>query len=186
LKLAPEVFGTSGLRVGQEISLERVTALEQAQGRHHAMACAMRLLAYRPRSVKEMQTALQRRRVKPDTVAETIARLQKSRLLDDEEFARSYLDQRDRTSPRSRRLLRAELRAKGVEHEVADGPLSEANDTDAAYRAAVRRARTMATLPRPDFERRLGDFLLRRGFAYETSRETARRLWRERMEGNEI
>jgi len=182
LKLATEVFATSGLRVGQKISLERVTALEQAQAHHHAMASAMRLLAYRPRSVKEMQTALQQRRVKPDVVSETIARLQESRLLDDAEFARAYLDQRDRTSPRSRRLLRAELRAKGVEREMADARLSEFDDVDAAYRAAARRARTMAALPSADFERRLGDFLLRRGFRYETSRETVKRLWRETRE----
>lgn len=180
--LSPEVFAPAGLRTGQEITLERIAALEEQQARHSAMASAMRLLAYRPRSEKEMRQALERRGVKPALLAETMARLKTARLLDDGEFARSYVDQRDRTSPRSRRLLRAELRSKGVAQQAADEPLSEVDEADAAYRAAARRARTLAALAYPDFQRRLGDFLLRRGFGYDTSRETVKRLWLELRE----
>lgn len=179
LTLSPEIFATSGLRVGQEITLERATALEEMQARHFAMSSAMRLLAYRPRSEKEMRTALQRKGVKAPLMAETMTRLKETRLLDDTEFARSYVDQRDRTSPRSRRLLRAELRSKGVTPQTSEEPLGEVDEGDAAYRAAAKRARTISTLPYPDFQRRLGDFLLRRGFGYDTSRETVKRLWSE-------
>lgn len=179
LTLSPEVFATSGLRVGQEITLERVTALEEMQARHFAMSSAMRLLAYRPRSEKEMRAALQRKGVKQALMAETMTRLKETRLLDDGEFARSYVDQRGRTSPRSRRLLRAELRSKGVTPQISDQPLAEVDEGDAAYRAAAKRARTIAALPYADFQRRLGDFLLRRGFGYDTSRETVKRLWGE-------
>ena len=108
--------------------------------------------------------------------------LREVRLLDDGEFARSYVDQRDRTSPRGRRLLRAELRSKGVTPQTADGPLAEIDESDAAYRAAAKRARTLSALAYPDFQRRLGDFLLRRGFGYDTSRETVKRLWGELRE----
>lgn len=180
--LSPEVFATSKLRVGQDITPERVAAIEQLQARHMAMASAMRLLAYRPRSEKEMLTALQRHGVKPELLAETMARLREVRLLDDGEFARSYVDQRDRTSPRGRRLLRAELRSKGVTPQIADGPLAEVDESDAAYRAAAKRGRTLSVLPYPDFQRRLEDFLLRRGFGYATSQETVKRLWGELRE----
>jgi regulatory protein len=177
--LSVEVFATAKLRTGQEITAERIAALEDLQARHAAMASAMRLLAYRPRSEKEMRTALQRRGVKPQLLAETMARLREVRLLDDGEFARSYVDQRDRTSPRSHRLLRAELRSKGVTPQAADEPLAEIDEADAAYRAAAKRARVLSALPYSDFQRRLGDFLLRRGFGYDTSRETVKRLWGE-------
>lgn len=177
--LSPEVFATANLRAGQELTLERIAALEQMQATHFAMSSAMRLLAYRPRSEKEMRTALQRRGVKPELLAETMARLRAVRLLDDGEFARSYVDQRDRTSPRGRRLLRAELRSKGVTPQTAEEPLTAVDEPDAAYRAAAKRARTLAKLPYPDFQRRLGDFLLRRGFGYDTSRDTVKRLWVE-------
>ena len=179
LTLSPEVFVTAKLRPGQEIAMERVSALEQAEARHSAMAGAMRLLAYRPRSEREVRQALHRRGVAPALLEETLARLRELRLLDDGEFARSYVDQRDRTSPRSRRLLRAELRSKGVAAQAASEPLAELDEADAAYRAAGKRARSLAALAYRDFQRRLGDFLLRRGFGYEVARETVRRLWGE-------
>jgi len=177
--LSTDIFALAKLREGQEITLERVQALEEAEARHSAMAAAMRLLAYRPRSEKEMRQALDRRGVQPDLLAETMARLRELRLLDDGDFARSYVDQRDRTSPRSRRLLRAELRSRGVAAQAAGEPLAEVDEADAAYRAAGKRARSLRELAFGDFQRRLGDFLLRRGFGYETSRETVRRLWGE-------
>ncbi len=179
LTLSPEVFATSGLRVGQEITLERATALEELQARHFAMSSAMRLLAYRPRSEKEMRAALQRKGVKAPLMAETMTRLKETRLLDDAEFARSYVDQRDRSSPRSKRLLRAELRSKGVDGGAIERPLEAVDEADAAYRAACKRARSLVGQAHPDFQRRLGDFLLRRGFGYDTSREVMNRLWGE-------
>lgn len=179
LALSPEVFVLTDLRPGQEITPERVSSLKQAEARHSALAAGMRLLAHRPRSEKEMREALQRRGAKPECLAETMARLRELRLLDDGEFARSYVDQRDRTSPRSRRLLRAELRSKGVTGQVATGPLSQLDEADAAYRAAGKRARSLAGAAHPEFQRRVGDFLLRRGFGYEVARETVNRLWGE-------
>jgi SOS response regulatory protein OraA/RecX len=66
-----------------------------------------------------------------------------------------------------------------VASEAASEPLSEVDEADAAYRAAAKRARSLATASLGDFQRRLGDFLLRRGFGYETSRKTVRSLWTE-------
>jgi regulatory protein len=126
-----------------------------------------------------MREALRRRGVKADLLAETIGRLRELKLLDDADFARTYVDQRDRTAPRGRRLLAAELKARGVARGVIDEPLAEVNERDAAYRAGAKRAQSLAKLPYADFQRRLGDHLLRRGFGYDTARATVRRLWGE-------
>jgi regulatory protein len=177
--MSPEVLAQAQLRAGQEISEERLKTLEQTEARHSALAGALRLLSYRQRSEKEMRDALQRRGVKGELLAETMARLQQLRLLDDADFARTYVDQRDRTAPRGRRLLAAELKARGVGKTAIEEPLADVDETDAAYRAAAKRAQTLVRLPYADFQRRLGDHLLRRGFGYETSRATVRRLWAE-------
>ena len=177
--MSPEVLAQAQLRAGQEISDERLKTLEQTEARHSALAGALRLLSYRQRSEKEMREALRRRGVKADLLSETIARLRELRLLDDADFARTYVDQRDRTAPRGRRLLAAELKARGVEKTAIEQPLADVDETDAAYRAGAKRAQMLAKLPYADFQRRLGDHLLRRGFGYETSRATVRRLWAE-------
>lgn len=179
LSLSPQVVAEAGLHPDDEISPERLTEIQAAQLRQDALAWALRLLAYRPRSQAELRQRLARRGV-PDAVAEeTLERLRSLGLVDDEAFARSWVEVRQQRSPRSRRLLGLELRAKGVEREVRSRVLAQTDDDDAAYRAALRRARSLAALPYPEFRRRLGDLLLRRGFSYETVQRTVRRLWEE-------
>jgi regulatory protein len=178
--LSPEVLAQANLRPGQDLTDAELKALEEREARHSALAAALRALAYGPKSEKELSQALTRRHVPPDVLAETIARLRELRLLDDAEFARTYVELRDRTSPRGRRALRSELITRGIEHRSADEHLGHLDEADAAYRAASRRVRSLTALPFATFQHRLGDHLLRRGFTHETARATARRLWEER------
>ena len=110
---------------------------------------------------------------------EAISRLRELGLVDDAAFARTWVEGRSRLSPRSRRLLRRELQAKGIEGEAAREALVSLDDEDAALRAAERRADALRGLPYPEFRRRLGDFLRRRGFDPETVRRAAEWLWRD-------
>ena len=179
LTLSLEVLARAGLHPGDEVTEARLDELRQAETRHAALAAALRLLAYRPRSEAELRQRLARRGAPADVVDETVARLRDLTLVDDEAFASSWVESRDQTSPRGRRLLASELLAKGVARQTVQRSLAPVDEYDAAYRAAARRARTLAALPYADFRRRLGDFLLRRGFDYDTVRSTVARLWQE-------
>ena len=178
--LSPEILAQAGLRTGQEISEAAIKRLEADEARHSALSSAFRLLAYGPRSRREMRDALRRRRIAANVVTETLERLDELRLLDDAEFARSYAERRDRASPRSRRLIAAELRAKGVARAEIESTVGEIDDADAAYRAGARKAHSLRSTDFAEFRRRLGDHLLRRGFSYEIAGETVSRLWAER------
>ncbi len=178
--LSAEVLALANLRPGQDLSDAELNALEEREARHSALAAALRALAYGPKSEKELRAALTRRRVAADVLDETIARLRELRLVDDADFARTYVELRDRTSPRGRRALRSELATRGIDRKSAEEQLGALDESDAAYRAGARRARSLPTLPFETFERRLGDHLLRRGFTHEIARATVRRLWEER------
>ncbi len=179
LALSLEVLAGSGLRLGDELTQARLEELRQAEARHAALTSALRLLSYRPRSEAEMRQRLARRGVPHPIVDETVARLRDLGLVDDEAFAGAWVESRDRSSPRGRRLLASELSARGVARQTVRRSLAGLDEGDAAYRAAGRRARSLAALPYADFRRRLGDFLLRRGFGYETVASTVARLWKE-------
>jgi regulatory protein len=181
--LSAEVLAQAHLRTGQELTEAQIQALEEAEARHSALAAAMRMLAYGPRSEHEIRTALARRRTRGDIVAETVTRLRELNLIDDTAFAQAYIEGRDRRSPRGRRLLRSELGARGIDRKAADEHLAAVDERGAAYRAASRRARSLAALDLPAFQRRLGDHLLRRGFSYETAREAISRAWAELQDG---
>lgn len=175
--LSAEVLAQANLHAGQEVSDTQLRTLEETEARHSALATAMRMLAYGPRSEQKVRQALARKRTQADILAETIARLRDLRLLDDADFARTYVEQRDRRSPRGRRLLRAELSSRGINRKAADEHLAELDEADAAYRAAIRRARSLTALDYTVFQRRLADHLLRRGFTHDTARQAIRRAW---------
>ena len=178
LGLTLDAFAAAGLRAGDEIDEDTLRSLRRDAAGADALAAAMRLLSYRPRSEAELRHRLARRGATADIVDAAISRLRELGLVDDAAFARAWVEGRSRTSPRSRRLLRRELQAKGISGEAAHEALAQLDDEDAALRAGQRRA-AMRGLPYPEFRRRLGEVLRRRGFDAETARGTVERLWRD-------
>jgi len=175
----------AGLHEGDALTPQQVDSLRQADVRHQAHEAALRLLAYRPRSEAEIRQRLARRGLPPQVVQETIARLRDQGLLSDAAFARFWVETRDQTSPRGRRLLWQELAAKGIERETIRQAIAPVAEEDAALRAAQKKARHLQSQDYPVFRRRLGDFLLRRGFPYPTVRTIVERLWLERQQDSE-
>jgi regulatory protein len=183
--LSLELVAQAGLHEGDALSPQQVDPLRQADLRHQAQQAALRLLAYRPRSEAEMRQRLARRGLPDEVVQETIAHLREQGLLSDAAFARFWVEARDQNSPRGRRLLWQELSAKGIEREIARQAIAVVAEEEAALRAAQKKARHLQGQDYPIFRRRLGDFLLRRGFPYPTVRTTVERLWREGQQGSE-
>jgi regulatory protein len=169
----------SGLKHGDVVTAERLEALRQADERQRAHEAALRLLAYRPRSEAELRGRLTRRGLPPGVVQETMERLREQGLLNDDAFARYWVDARQQSSPRGRLLLRRELLAKGIGVETAAQALATVAEEEIARRAAEKKARSLHDLDYATFRRRLGQFLLRRGFSYETARALVEELWRE-------
>ena len=177
--LALHLAQDAALHTGMELTDAQADALQEADARHSAYDAALRLLSYRPRSEKEMRRRLGRRGIDLRLIAETVARLKERGYLDDEAFARFWTETREATSPRGRRLLLQELRTQGVNADTAAAATASVSDEDAAYRAAGRRLHTLRGLDYEDFRRRLGGFLVRRGFPYDVARRTTERCWRE-------
>ena len=177
--LALHLAQEAGLYTGMELSQAQVDALQLEDARHSAYDAALHLLSYRPRSEKEMRRRLGRRGIDLRLIAETVARLKERGYLDDEAFARFWTETREATSPRAQRLIAQELRAQGVATETAAAATASVSDEEAAYRAAGRRLNAVRDLDYETFRRRLGGFLVRRGFSYEVARHTMDRCWQE-------
>jgi regulatory protein len=174
-----DIMQQFALRPHDEVSHERLHEVAEAEARHFAMSSAVRLLAYRPRTEREMRDRLTSKGVRTNVLDETLARLRELRLIDDAAFAQGWVERREAASPRSRRLVAWELREKGVGAQLAVQSAQCVDEAQAAYRAASRRASALASPAYPQFRRRLGDFLARRGFDYETTSRVIARLWEE-------
>jgi regulatory protein len=157
------------LRVGQTLSDEDIAHLQARDEVEKAHEWALNFLSYRPRSEAEVRRHLYRRGSDEEVIHAVITRLVRASLLDDEAFARYWVENRAQLNPRGVHALRYELREKGVTDAIISQVLADFDDTDAARQAAETAARRFASLPPREFRRRLGDYLTRRGFAYETT-----------------
>ena len=171
------------LRVGQSLTEEDLGRLRDRDTVERARARALDFLARRPRSEAEVRQRLGKKDFAPAVVDEVLARLRELNLVDDEAFACFWVENRTSFRPRGARGLRYELRQKGVAAEVINRVLDGAtlDENALAYQVARPRAERLlvAPIPRREFRRKLGAFLHRRGFDYETAQETVARLWRE-------
>ncbi|HZO28265.1 MAG TPA: RecX family transcriptional regulator [Chloroflexota bacterium] len=167
------------LRVGDEISEERHAELVMKDQRARCFDAALRFLGSRPRSEREIRDRLARHEFDVTVVDVVIERLRHMRLVDDADFAAYWVEQRATHRPRGARLLRQELRQKGVSQDVLAEALPTEDDEDGAYRTAQRKATSLRALDERTFKQRLGGFLQRRGYGYETIKPVVNRLWHE-------
>lgn len=180
LALLAETVLKEDLKVGQEVCEDRREALADKDRYQRCFNAALRYLGYRPRSESEIKQRLQRHGFEGECVAKTLARLKEQGLLDDMVFAQYWRENRETFSPRSRRLTKLELKRKGLSNEIIEQTISEIDDKDSAYRAALNRAQRLSLADYQNFRERLGGYLGRRGFSYDIIKEVVDKVWRER------
>lgn len=178
--LSLAVAAEAGLHKGQTLSLPEIERLKSADRLQSSLNSALRFMSPRPRSEAEIRARLNRHGFDADTVQQVLAKLREQGLVDDVAFAQFWRENRENFRPLSRRLIELELKQKGVDAETIAETTAGVDDEPGAYRAAQRKARSLAGLDYSSFRKRLGAFLKRRGFDYELVNRTIDRVWQER------
>jgi regulatory protein len=178
--LEPEVALKEGLKVGQELSANRIEALIKTSRQQSCYDAALRYLSYRPRSEYEIRQRLYQRHFDNNSIKAALSRLKEQGLIDDNDFARFWRDNRQSFNPRSQWLTRLELKQKRVPEEIIEQVVSTIDDVNNAYSVAKVKAHSLTQCDYQSFRRRLGDHLKRRGFNYGIIIKTIEQLWRER------
>lgn len=172
------------LHKGQLLSQADWDRLEQAERGSRAWNAALRLLEVRPRTEHEIRDRLRRKEFLPEQIDRVIVRLRELEMLDDAQFARLWVANRQNLSPRGAHALRQELRVKGVARDVAEEVVADSTDSESESAACAEVARRAlhkyASAPdRATFQRKLGGYLQRRGFSFETMKPILAELWNE-------
>lgn len=142
---------------------------------------ALRFLSYRPRSEKEVIDYLKRPRgrkketVDEKIIAKILKKLKEHNFINDEEFARWWIEQRTGTKPKGFRLIKIELQQKGISKETSEKILGEYDTrilgAEGVKRLLIKVLPRYKKLPPIEFRLKLSQFLLRRGFEWETVKE---------------
>lgn len=167
------------LKVGQILTTEEIESIQKEDQFENAKQAAIHFIEYRPRSISEVRQRLQRNGFSEENIDKAIARLEELNLLNDIDFAKYWIEQRETFKPRSQMALRQELLQKGVNRTIIEDIIQEIDEEAAARRAAQKQIHRWQKLPEEQFKHKAIAFLQRRGFQYSIAKETTEALWAE-------
>jgi regulatory protein len=137
---------------------------------------ALKLLSFRPRSYKELSGRLMQYSIKkgiPKTIVEKIiSELTNQNLINDEEFAVWWIEQRRSSrKPKGQKVIELELLQKGIDKEIIDKLLLGDNDVmESEFQNALSLASKKQSLyknyPPREARAKIGGYLFRRGFTW--------------------
>jgi regulatory protein len=133
-----ETLELSRLGAGDALSAEARALLLDADADIRVREAALTLLSYRARTRQELSRKLRGKRFDPVRIDDCLARLEERGLLSDSAVAAAFVRDRLRLRPSGRTRLASELRAKGVDADVAQESIAlvfedeEVSDVDLA------------------------------------------------------
>lgn len=183
-----KMIDATDLKTGLVLSDDQMALLQHKHEREQAYLQSVAYLAYRPRSRKEIEQHLQKKKHSPETVAETIRRLFESQLIDDASFAHWWVAHRCRVKPRSTYALRFELLQKGIDESIISAALVDTDDGEMALALLESRGKQWRHLERHKKRQKILTFLHRRGFRYDIAKSAYEQFIQaseDRPDGNE-
>ncbi len=174
-------FVAGWLEPGRILTPAEIEKLKEEDTYEIAFQKALQFISYRPRSVQETQRRLDKKGFSEEVIESTIQKLLDKRWLDDLDFSRQWIENRNAFRPRSDRLLSYELRQKGVPDDIIRQALEKfgGDEVELAYRAGIKKAKRYRHENKFDFLKKVGGYLGRRGFHYGIVKPTVERLWKE-------
>lgn len=174
-------FVAAWLAPGRKLSEPEIEKLQNDDTYEVALQKAVQFINHRPRSVEETRRRLKEKGFDDAVIEATLQKLIDQHWLNDLDFSRQWIENRNSFRPRSDRLLSYELRQKGVAEDVIGQALDRygGDEDDLAYQAGIKKAKQCQQETRLDFLKKVGGYLGRRGFHYGIVKPTVERLWQE-------
>lgn len=177
--------GDLGIKIGKDYTEDELQALEVESSFGKVYARALEYALMRPHSAKEVRDYLYRKtrstKTRKRTTGELVERpgvavevttraydrLVERGYVNDESFARYWIENRSQAKGISRRKLQMELRAKGVESSLIDRLLRETlrSDEDEIQKVITKKQRLY-----PDRQKFI-QYLMRQGFSYDSIKQ---------------
>lgn len=172
------------LKKGQVLSAGEIARLKGEDAVVQAVESAAHFLSYRPRSLQEVRRNLKEKELPPEVTEAAVERLTALGYLDDEAFARYWVQNRAEFKPLSHRALRQELRQKGIADSIINEVLAGQDEQGLAYEAAQGQLRRLRQKTLREFKTKMSAFLQRRGFSYSTTQDVVVRIIQEMEAGD--
>lgn len=133
----------------------------------------LRFASLRPRSQKEIEDWLKRKKVVNSLKKRYLLKLKKLDFVDDLKFAQFWVEQRLSFRPKPKSVLKQELKLKGIKDEVINQALSsfDIDEVSQAKKILEKAKSRWQNLEEREFKIKAGNFLLRKGYSFRIIKE---------------
>lgn len=165
-------FVILNLKIGQELTKSEIDKILKKAEFQKTLEKLLNFATVRPRSEKEIKNWLYRKKVSESLHSKLLSRLIHFNLLDDEKFAEWWLENRKNFSPKPKRMLKEELKLKGIDKNIVDKILVETNinEEKIARNLLEKRKLHWENIEKAKRNQKMLEYLVRKGFAFEIAK----------------
>lgn len=167
------------LRKGLQITDVQLKQLQSESGLTRWRDKALNFISIRPRSKKELIEYFRRLGADESIRDIIVADLSEKKIIDDLEFTRWFVLQRDQFRPKGRRVLELELRSKGIAPEVIKEALNHKDKDSELIQAQTlinKKLKVWSRYPALKLRNKIQGYLIRRGFSFDVTREVLKQV----------
>lgn len=173
--LSYDVIIKNGLKKGDQISESLFYLLSEENEKYFIRRKAINLIARRIHSSRELQIKLLQRRFNKKLIDEVIQNLVNSNIINDELFARIFVEEKARTKYWGRSKLKGELIKRGIKSDIIEVALTRElhEDSEHMKKLAEKKANILRKRNYSDqqLKQKLFSFLLSKGFEIDLIKE---------------
>jgi len=165
----------SGLKINQEISQKEIEKLVKENEFVKIYERVLKFFSFRPRSEKELKDWFKKKQIGEEAQKLIYQKLRNLGHLDDEEFAKWWIEQRTTFRPSGLRLLALELRQKGIPKDLIikllNCYITKDTEVELAKKVAEKKLKLLKHLSDLELRQKLTAALIRRGFSFEVAKK---------------
>lgn len=125
-----------GLRTKDELDEKRVEELKSFDEINFGKKVAYRFLNFKPRSEKEVRTKLRGHKLSDTSIDTIIDSLKEFKFINDEQYAKMFIESKVNLKPEGRRSLKIKLTQKGIEKETSEKTVEENYSEETEFQKA--------------------------------------------------
>lgn len=169
--LNEDVIVKHSISVGQEITEQYIEDILKSEEKAKAINYAIILLGYRPRSINELKLKMSEKGYESELIDYAIEMLEKYNYLNDYEFGKSFIKDKQSFKKAGKNLLKRELYQKGIDKEIVNQLIIETVNEEDEYERAFALAKKKNDILKSDDintrYRKLSGLLVRKGYSFD-------------------
>ncbi|MCX6165640.1 MAG: RecX family transcriptional regulator, partial [Ignavibacteriae bacterium] len=119
-----ETIYTFGLRKDDELTEDKISEIKDYDEFNFGKKIALYFLNYKSRTEKEIRKKLKEKKISEKSIDKIITILKDLKYIDDNQFAKLYLEDKLSNNPKGKRIIAMKLAEKGINKEVINNVIN--------------------------------------------------------------